>query len=842
MAIIDNVMGETPEEQEKKRQEELAAETTSPTAASPMDAAAGGMNPDQAKMLGTPAQTEAMAQQSPEKQTGAGAAGLESKQDFMQSGAGARVAIDQNAAQQAKQATQNLQGLGSFSSQIEAMVKQQMSDRTSEGLVANEFDVSEEELTSMAAEGREEEVRALFQQVQNLETRDPDSVIGVLAGADKEIWGEDPVAALERIYKTDKDSISQAVSSGIAGGIIDPADLTAERVIESGLLNKDEETGTYSELGLTEGQLVDILGEDWKSMKLDQIESKVNDYQRENMSSYDRMQEMIADPTIPASVKQQLQSELASMGASGELASFQEGQQAVDEIAAGKQVRVGEELVSADELLDDENMRNDITSLLADLSQAELDGVSSQEFLDEFGALYGQDMANMVSSEFTTMKEEGADIQSVLGEVKSIQESNQDVLSGDIGLGDQFKANGDKMMKALGFSQEGPFGGSIDFEQSDQYQYLKDKQNDPAYEVFMNTLSGLDEETLDGLGQAAAGDMDKLWNTLTTVEGKDRVATIADADDKLAAIGPNSSWKDLAGVFGTGTVFDSLGDPAKSAEQTKLLQDIVDVTGDPKAKRMLELYSELEGKSAQEAAEIIKGKLSLSEDGTSDIGTLLGSEGFSEMLGQSAEDLGKYKEAAFNKDQERVDKENGDIDAASGNMNTIDQENRGWMKDGQPDSSTAYNSHPSRGKWKSVFDKGPMGPGSAQGQGARIFSAMAKNPKIWDSFPDFDITEPTSRQKRLRQTQTYPQLKKEHISWIAKNIGLEDYNENGNTGSSQTTWMIKNIMDQGDGDFKAGLKNMFGKDVSSASKAIQNRNKQNEIASREKATNRFGGK
>ena len=603
---------------------------------------------------------------------------------------------------------------------------------------------------------------------------------------------------------------------------MDPADMKASSIIDAGLLEKDE-NGTYTALGLTEGQVVDVLGENWKDMSLTDIEEKVEAYQKENMSEYDKMQEMLADPTIPASVKQQLQAELASMGASGELASFQEGQQAVDVIDAADQVRVGDKLISTDDLLDDDNIKNDVTNLLADMAQATKDGASTQELLDKFAETYGDDFAQMAKEEFEDLSTNAESMDDVLSQVQNVQKSNEEILAGEgFDLGAEFEAEGEKLMAALGFKQDGPFGQAIDPESSEQFGWIKNlKDNDPRYGKFMKEFSLLDEETLAGLDVTSPDDFDRLVDMMTTSKGIKMAKHMAGVDDVLKAIGPSSSFEDIAAAFPKGSFLSSLqDDPDKMNRRIETLK----MLGGSHAKlaKTLEAMS----KSPQAAAAILRKKMNLNDEGNTDLNTLLKSGGLFDMLNMQDGDIDKVIVAKQEAREAEVKSFKQHTESAKKRASEIEAKNP-WMKNGATDVGSAYKSHPSRKTWSKTFDPGKMGPGTAQKAGAQIFTALTSDPKLFDSMPNVprsgDNIGMTSELK----------------NWWKKNIGIP--NPGGNH-ARQIKSMIRNLSNKGDGDFKAGLKNIFGKDVSSAVGNMQEYKNQSERGNAKPPANEWNGR
>jgi len=230
------------EDQEKQNQQEMADQMTSESASSPADAAMGGQNPDQAKMQGTPNQQQGLAgrlaENNPQQnQQQAQRHKLQSREDYLQTTTPQQRA-DQAEADRARNITQQLQGMGSFAGRIESLVQANLANRAEDNLVSDQFFLEEAELQNMAAEGHQETVQQAFNEVQGLinSGANTEQVIAHLQSVPTEAWGEKGLYdAMQRIYKTDQDSLNSAITDALVNGVINPEELNAEAVIKASM-------------------------------------------------------------------------------------------------------------------------------------------------------------------------------------------------------------------------------------------------------------------------------------------------------------------------------------------------------------------------------------------------------------------------------------------------------------------------------------------------------------------------------------------------------------------------------------------------------------------------------
>ena len=592
-------MADTLREQIKKAQAEKdqAAQEANPYSVPLSPGALSTTNPDVAKMGGTPAQTQkalsdsatlmssvqsAQAQPPVQEQTTvqqAQAQGMPS-QELQEAKTTQQYQADA-ATEKAKAWAESMSSFGSLGGRVESLIQQQIKGPGDAQTTApTEFELDQEIVSSLALPGQEEAITAAVQAFQAAAT--PELAFQALADASSSF--QDPssnmMTIMQMAYKNDPDAQKSMVANAIANNIMDPDELTIQQLVDGGMLGVDED-GTITELGMTEQDLIEVLGEDWASLTPAVIDLRLQLFQDEELGKRDAIMEQLSDPMLDAATREGLVDELRRLGQVGEL----QAEQLVEESRmlaadAGKVVFDGE-VRDVAELLDDENIKSEVQAYL-------LGDEGSEEFRKNH-----PEFADWIDREFSSVQESAEEVSDRLDAFQDIQVSNETFRDENITSEAGGAALDEDVMTALGFG-EGLQAAKFDPSSSAIYQELVDVTDPETTGQVVNALNQLPTEMLAELKSeflnTPAG-AEELVTILSNPSQREALIRAASLEEKLDAAGTaEDAVRAVTGGQSISSIQDSmnklrlnaaLGDAA-SREQLRLLTTMFDTNGDKK--------------------------------------------------------------------------------------------------------------------------------------------------------------------------------------------------------------------------------------------------------------------
>lgn len=530
----------TLRDQIKKAQadQDKAAQEANPYSTPISPGALQTSNPDVQKMAGTPAQKDkalsdtatltssvqkAQEQKSTIEQAQAQAAPV---QDLEEAKTTQQYQADA-ATEKAKAWAESMSSFGSLSGRVESLIQEQIKGPgDGELTVAPEFEVDYEIVDSMALPGQETAVREAVAAFQTAATQE--EAFAALASASGSF--ADPSAAMMEFmnmaYKNDPDAQKQMVANAIASNIMDPDQLTIQQLVDNGMLGLDE-SGAISELGMTEQELVEVLGEDWASLTPAGIDERLQKFQEEDLNKRDEIMTKLSDPMLDSATRAGLVDELKRLGQVGELQAEQlveESRKVAED--AGKIVFNGE-VRDIEDLLDDESIKDEVQAYL-------LGDEGSEEFREN-----NPEFADWIDREFGAVKDDADALQNRMDEFQKIQEDNEKFRSENISEEAGGAALDEDVMTALGFG-EGLQAAGFDPSSSAIYQELADITDPQTTKSVVEALNGLPGEMLEELKAeflTSPDGAEDLINVLSNPSQREALLRASSLTEKLDTAG-----------------------------------------------------------------------------------------------------------------------------------------------------------------------------------------------------------------------------------------------------------------------------------------------------------------
>lgn len=299
------------------------------TPSSPLGAAQSGVNPNQAKMQGTPAQTQNTARVNQQ----ADAKTLD-KAERLETAAGAT-----NAQQEAKDKVDRMQSLGSTKTAIESLIQKQISATTqsstpnpqiAQASLAGITDptkraAAESALTAYTQNPTEENLKAVY------------DVVG-RSGLD---------TGLSQYLQTASETMSSAAApTSVTVGTLD-----------------------WSQTGVNPDELAQTLGvttEQLSAMSLEELNQKIDSVQAQSLMTTQQLQARLADPSLGPQERAQVLQALKQQGAAGITGVEAEVDNLQSEIDSARMLDVMGGQYTVEELLGDEGVSNLIASAVSD--------------------------------------------------------------------------------------------------------------------------------------------------------------------------------------------------------------------------------------------------------------------------------------------------------------------------------------------------------------------------------------------------------------------------------------------------------------------------------------------
>ncbi len=438
-------------EADLRKQQQIAAGGGAPV--TPLGVSGLGATPDQAKMAGVRGKVSdyaAIAPSDTEPKTTLEIAAEQAAQvtdvaqdQTLQTRLGERTFEDtaQTAAQQkASEFSSKMQQFGALGGRVEALVAESFKAPEEAAAIGGVFDISEIPDSELALGVTQEQVQTVLVEFQRLGATDPEAAFSYLA--DNQALFSNPNASLITIVKTafksDPTAMHAAVAQLVADDIIDPDKITLDHLMSSGFLDLE------SDLGLTEADLIELLGEDWLALTPEQIGTELAGVQADVLARGDQIKKALQDPNIPSYMRASLMNELRKMGAMGALQYEQEAAEAVQEARDMTTVMIGGQVVDVTDALQDESIKKQVVNYLSDPTSPE--NAQWSEMNPEF--------ATWLDTELKSFGRDKDTLEANLDTFQDVQQSNEDFIQDNLSGNTAGSVSLDSwVMEAFGFGE-----------------------------------------------------------------------------------------------------------------------------------------------------------------------------------------------------------------------------------------------------------------------------------------------------------------------------------------------------------------------------------------------------
>jgi hypothetical protein len=524
-------------ERRKKAQEEAAGSLP----ASPLAMSGLGSTPDQAKMagvqsgssianqLGSPApvgEPTTLEQTATQQQQMANVA----QDQTLQTELGEKTFEDEDkdaAQQKAAEFSQKMQSFGSLGGRVEALVKDAFSGKKDDGTLKSiakgtNFDITVSD--DILADGvSSEDMKDVLTKFQNVVRSDPDSAFQVLVDNKDKFKNQSSTMMkfIGEAYKNDPATLNQVTAKLIASDAIDPDEVNLSSLMSSGLITMDE-NGNIAELGISESDLVEILGNDWKKLTPAQIGEEVENTQQEILANQEKIEDQLADPNLPPQTRIALLDELKRMGAIGATQYEQRAAEATEVAQNVGKIFIDGKVQDINELLKDANIQENVINYLSDP-----DSEANKKW-----AKMNPEFADWMNREVETLGLSATALDKKIGDIEeNVASSNKKL---ETNLVDEGGVLGSDIMEALGFKGGFEAAGN-DFEGNPIYTMLKDIPDTTTTADAVSVINALPKNQLAQLKDL---DPTKLRDILTNKEKAHEFLALAEMKDKWAQITP----------------------------------------------------------------------------------------------------------------------------------------------------------------------------------------------------------------------------------------------------------------------------------------------------------------
>ena len=593
--MVDTTLSLRDRIKKQQAEQEEAQRDSNPykVAISPM--AFGSSSPDQNKMAGTPAQKQSELQSAVSVETTPTVqpkvAGTVEKYQQQAAGTSQDLAEAKTTQQyQADAATERAQAwseamssFGSLGGRVQSLIMNQLGGGAlDEGQVATagtSFEVNDDLVAGYASPGQEGAVKAALESFQSAAT--PEAAFQALAAASSSF--KDPNSALMEIignsYKNDPAAQQQVVANAIANNIIDPDQLTIDQLVQSGMLSVDEQ-GTITELGLTEDQVQEMLGNDWNTLTPAQIEERLDQFQSEELDKKNQIMEQLADPSLDPAARESLIGELKRLGQIGELEAEQVAEESRKLAADSGMIVFDGQVQDVSELLSDENIQEQVKEYL-------LGGEGADAFRES-----NPDFAEWIDREMSELKGKKQELDQRLDQFQNIQAENEQFRSENLADEAGGASLSSNLMDALGFG-DGFQAAAFDPSTNAIYKELQGIKSSEATKNAVEQLNRLSPEALEELkgeflsGPEGAKELVAILenpthskNLIKALELDSQIDAADSVEDMTRAVTGQSSQA-IQSTLNSLRLNAALGDEA-SRKQLTLLSSMFDTNGDGK--------------------------------------------------------------------------------------------------------------------------------------------------------------------------------------------------------------------------------------------------------------------
>jgi len=264
-------------------------------------------------------------------------------------------------------------------------------------------------------------VEAAYQTIVDLQTPNEE---GVSVFKDSEKSAMDIITTLMGTIDTDENTAKLMVAKAFADGIVDPVDLTIDKLKELDLISiPDDPDAPIAEFGdLSTAELQGIMGDDFATLTVAEIGRIVENKVLTEVHQTATIQKALSDPSVSSVLKEALQGQQAQIEASGMAAIEQDADNVVAEVMSAGSVVFGGEVREITKLLDDANIVSEVEGYLS---------LDEEERKNSPWYKENAKFAEMIEKSFGQAVDMGEDFQVGLEDFQELNQTNQDNINED---------------------------------------------------------------------------------------------------------------------------------------------------------------------------------------------------------------------------------------------------------------------------------------------------------------------------------------------------------------------------------------------------------------------------
>lgn len=638
------------EEKARKQAQQDAIKAAGGTITTPLGGSTTGMNPHQAKMQGTPNQKQgALSQAFQQQETATNVDQDDQLATAIEESKGADIAIDP-AAERARAFSDKMASYGSLGQAVEDKIAREFAEKNDPTIV--NLDIPESTLKTIAANPEDlTEINTFISDFNALMTsgiEGDEAAAGALLASSQGLFagtenGENAYSMLDLIKASYPDPVMQKelVANAIAKGIVDANDLSVSEIFDFGEnIPTDPNTPMEEFGGLSVSDMVEMVGEDWHTMSIGEISAKLEDQREDVLGQAQEIEKQLKNPQLPPAVRESLMAQYAKLGATGILDSEADAKRVVDDVSKSGMVKFNGEMVSVEELLDDDNIKEAVGGFL--MLDPEADAAEIAKMKEE-----NPEFTGWLESTFANVSEGVEDIGEMIETVKTTSQSNDEVILANTSEMGFDESLGPKMMEALGHVAGSWAAEGIDLESSEFFQALTANPEDLDANIIgrlngmsvgmMEDLAGITEPELTQALKYLGGDNYEYVNNWDTTRDAVEKATGGSVDEVITAAWPGSNG--IVAKYGTIATI-----------KTRMKRLKTRAAFDPTAKKELEELEGLFGAGGNATAAQVQQNI-LNSMGDGGIESLLGDTGNSFLAASkstpTADDPSGVRNAVF---------------------------------------------------------------------------------------------------------------------------------------------------------------------------------------------------
>ena len=387
--FINGKMQEVSSEEAANLQQKAQQQGMQQTPISPAAAAGVGATEKQADMAGTKTQKDAALKIQPMR-------GLELGSQERLAGARTEATAEESALLRKQQ---RLSSLGSLGSRVDQLIENQFAQTATTEPVT--YAVKQEMLVGLDEETKASVEQTVLDYQTAINNEDPAAADTALVAL-KELLG-DALTTPEQVSEY-LQGVKESVGTDIANRITN--EITLEQI-------------DPTELDMSEEDMLEFFGEDWKSLTVPDMKAKIEELRKAEFTRMDSLQQELGDSSTSSVRRAEIMSQMRDMGGLGIATAEAEMTNIERSIEDADSVQFGDSgILTISELLDDDNVSGMIERFLGLPDESE----AKKQLAEDFGS----DFVNWIDTHATALKGLSENIETTADAFNELQQSNKD--------------------------------------------------------------------------------------------------------------------------------------------------------------------------------------------------------------------------------------------------------------------------------------------------------------------------------------------------------------------------------------------------------------------------------